>query len=169
MFEKNCCKRSTSQKQTLGIHDDKRKSLSALRSLGRRLAVAATMLAFVASQGWGSPHKRSAKSAGTDPGYVLALGTADHFLHAWEAGDLETGMVLLSDRVRHTHSADTLEEFFLAGQDRGFEIMRGSGHAGRYRFPVALLTRQGTATRRVATEIILVSTGKNEWAVDKLP
>jgi len=128
------------------------------------------LLLILTTHAWGGRHKQSAKlGAGGDPGYVLALGTANRFLHAWETGDLETGMVLLSDRVRHTKNPDSLEAFFSAGRERGFEIMHGTSRAGRYRFPVALLTRDGNATRRIASEIVLVSTGKNEWAVDKLP
>ena len=62
---------------------------------------------------WGGPQRHSAKPAPlSDPGYVLALGTANRFLHAWQSGDLETGMVLLSDNVRRSHDAKTLEDLF---------------------------------------------------------
>jgi hypothetical protein len=171
----NISTRRHGHKQTRDFHERHIESDSGNFALTSKLpsrltpAVTALVLILLTAPGWGSPHKRSAKNAGGDSGYVLALGIADRFLHAWEIGDLETGMVLLTDRARHTRSADTLEDFFSAGQDRGFEIMRGSSHAGRYRFPVVLLTRQGNSARRIATEIVLVSTGKNEWAVDKLP
>ena len=119
---------------------------------------------------WAGPHRVVAKPAvEADSGYVLALGVANRFLHAWEAGDLETGMVLLSDHVRRTQNAERIEEFFSAGQERGFEIMRGTGHKGRYGFPVVLVSREGNRVRRVSSKIILVNTGKNDWAVDKLP
>jgi hypothetical protein len=131
---------------------------------------AAILLIFLPATVWSGAHRPTSKSAaGNDPGYVLALAAADRFLHAWEAGDLETGMVLLSDHVRHTHNAEALETFFSTGDARAFEIMRGTGHAGRYRFPVILVTRQGITTRRSSSEIIMVNTGKNDWAVDKLP
>lgn len=78
-------------------------------------------------------------------------------------------MVLLSDHVRRTQNAERIEEFFSAGQARGFEIMRGTGHKGRYGFPVVLVSREGNRVRRVSSKIILVNTGKNDWAVDKLP
>jgi hypothetical protein len=103
-----------------------------------------------------------------DPGYVYALAAASHFLHAWQTADLEDGMVLLSDNIRHSHNADKLEEFFSSG-DRAFEISRGKGHPGRYVFPVVLLTLRGSRVTRRASEIILVETGKNDWVVDKLP
>lgn len=128
------------------------------------------LLILLPAQGWGGRRRQSPKAAAVaDRGYVVALGIANRFLNAWQAGDIETGMVLLSDRVRHTQNAETIEEFFSAGQERGFEIMRGSAHKGRYRFPVILVTRQGNTARRVSSEIILMNTGKNDWAVDKLP
>lgn len=134
-------------------------------------AIAALFLILLPAQAWGGGrHRPSARpEAVTDSGYVLALGIADRFLHAWETGDLETGMVLLSDHVRRTQNAETIEQFFTAGPERGFELMRGSGHKGRYRFPVVLVMRQGNTGRRVSSEIIVVNTGKNDWAVDKLP
>jgi len=105
----------------------------------------------------------------SDPGYVLALAAANHFLHAWQTGDVENGMVLLSDHIRRTQNPDQLEEFFSTGQDRAFEITRGHGRPGRYSFPVVLVTSRGARVTRKFSEIILVETGKNDWVVDKLP
>lgn len=104
-----------------------------------------------------------------EPGYVFALGAANRFLHAWQSADLENGTVLLSDGIRHSHNADKLEDFFSSGKDRGFELSRGHGHAGRYSFPVVLVTTQGSHVTRKSSEIILIETGKNDWVVDKLP
>jgi hypothetical protein len=153
------------------FHGDNRRFRPNPRALGRvKPAVALILLILLPAQGWGGRHRPSPKPAAiSDPGYVLALAAADSFLHAWKIGDLETGMVLLSDRVRRTQNPETIEQFFSADQERGFEIMRGSGHAGRYRFPVTLVFKQGNAARRVVSEIILVNSGKNDWAVDKLP
>jgi len=119
---------------------------------------------------WTRTHSRSAGDAPLDPGYVFALAAANHFLHAWQTGDLEAGMVLLSDGLRHSQNADKLEQFFSSGNDRAFEITRGHGHRGRYSFPVVLVTPRGSShvTRRFS-EIVLVETGKNDWVVDKLP
>ncbi len=100
---------------------------------------------------------------------MYALTAANHFLHAWQTGDLESGMVLLGDRVRRSHNADTLEKFFSNAKDRAFEIARGRGHHGRYSFPVVLVTTAGPHVTRRSSEIILVDTGKNDWVVDKLP
>jgi hypothetical protein len=135
-----------------------------------KFRLAAILLLFVPLPSWAGPRPHSAKpSALNDSGYVFALGTANRFLHAWQTGDLETGMVLLSDHVRHSHNAEALEELFSSGSDRAYEIGRGKGHPGRYRFPVVLVTKSGGGLHRTFSEIILVRTGKNDWAVDKLP
>jgi hypothetical protein len=115
----------------------------------------------------GHPAKQSAPA---EPGYVFALAAANHFLHAWQTGDVENGMVLLSDSLRHSQDADQVEEFFSNARYRAFEITRGKGHAGRYRFPVVLVTPRGSSRiTRKFSEIVLIDTGKNDWVVDKLP
>jgi hypothetical protein len=135
-----------------------------------KFRLAAILLLFMPLPSWGGPHRHAAKpTALNDSGYVFALGTANRFLHAWQTGDLETGMVLLGDRVRRSHDAETLEQLFSSGSDRAYEIGRGKGHPGRYRFPVVLVTKQGSGLHRTFSEIILVRAGKNDWAVDKLP
>jgi hypothetical protein len=119
---------------------------------------------------YASSHNHPAKHADpSDPGYVTALAAANHFLHAWQTADLESGTVLLSDGIRHSHNADTLEQFFSSGKSRGFEIARGRGHSGRYDFPVVLVTATGSRVTRRTSEIVLVESGKNDWVVDKLP
>jgi hypothetical protein len=109
------------------------------------------------------------QSPPSDPSYVFALAAANHFLHAWQTSDLEDGTVLLSDGIRHSQNADKLERLFSNGNDRAFEIGQGHGHAGRYSFPVVLVTNHGSHVTRKSSEIILVETGKNDWVVDKLP
>ena len=119
---------------------------------------------------WARSHGHPARQDPTsDPGYALALGAANHFLHAWQTGDIESGMVLLSDRVRHSQNADDLEQFFSNATDRAFEIARGHGYKGRYTFPVVLMTRRGSHVASRSSEIVLVDAGKNDWVVDKLP
>ena len=130
----------------------------------------ATFLLLLMTPAWARTHKTPAKQADpSDPGYVFALGAANHFLHAWQSADLENGTVLLSDGIRRAQNADKLEQFFSSGKDRGFEIARGHGHAGRYSFPVVLVTSRGSKNTRRSSEIILIETGKNDWVVDKLP
>jgi hypothetical protein len=119
---------------------------------------------------WARSHGHPAKQENpSEPGYVHALGAANHFLHAWRTGDVEAGMVLLSNGLRHTQTSDKLEEFFSNATNRAFEITRGHGHQGLYSFPVVLVTIRGDRVARKFSEIILVESGKNDWVVDKLP
>lgn len=117
----------------------------------------------------GSHKSRAKKTVPYDASYAAALNAANRFLHAWQAGDLEAGMVLLSDHARHAQNPDRFEEFFSYGTERAYEISRGTGNRGRYRFPAVLVTTQGSRARRRFTEIVVVDTGRNEWAIDKLP
>jgi hypothetical protein len=119
-------------------------------------------------------HPHSAKQEiPTDSGYVYALAAANHFLHAWQTGDLESGMVLLSDGLRHSQNADQIEEFFSNAKTgtkvRSFEITVGHGNPGRYTFPIVLVTPRGNHLTRKFSEITLIEAGKNDWVVDKLP
>lgn len=107
----------------------------------------------------------------TDAGYVFALAAANHFLHAWQTGDLESGMVLLSDGLRHSQNADQMEDFFSNAKTkiRSYEITVGHGNPGRYTFPIVLVTPKGNHLTRKFSEITLIEAGKNDWVVDKLP
>jgi len=133
-----------------------------------RLAVC---LFFLTNSIWAGSHSHPAKQADPlDPGYVFALAAANHFLHAWQTGDAENGMVLLSDSLRHSQNADQVEEFFSNATNRAFEITRGKGHSGRYSFPVVLVTQRAPSRiTRKFSEIVVIDTGKNDWVVDKLP
>jgi len=132
--------------------------------------VAAGLVVLLSLHSWAGAHKpHSRQTVSADPGYVFALAAANRFLYAWQAGDLEAGMVLLSDGARHMQNPERFEEFFSAGDERAFEIVRGTGSRGRYRFGIVLVTAQGAKVRRRFSEIIVVNTGKNDWAVDKLP
>ena len=133
------------------------------------LLLTVLLIVFI-SPSWAGSHSHRAKQENpTDPGYVLALAAADRFLHAWQIGDIENGMVQLSDRVRRSGNADKVEQFFSDAKDRAFEITRGNGQPGRYHFPVVLVWTQGSRITRKVSELILVETGKNDWVVDKLP
>jgi hypothetical protein len=113
---------------------------------------------------------KSRKPAPTpDSGYVVALSTANRFLVAWQSGDLANGIVLVSDGIRHTQNADKFEEFFSGDSDRAFEIGAGRGNHRRYNFPVVLVTAKGSQLSRHSSFMVLVSSGKNDWVVDKLP
>jgi len=130
-------------------------------------AIAILLLLQMTIPTWARTKKEPASP--TDPGYVLALATANRFLLAWQTGDLANGMVLLSDGIRHSQNADKLEEFFSAESDRGFEIGAGRGSRLRYSFPVVLVTAKANRLSRRPSFIVLVLSGKNDWVVDKLP
>jgi len=142
-------------------------------SLSAKIPVAAYLIlltVFPAAPAWARSHTHPARQEATaDPGYTFALAAANHFLHAWQTGDLESGTVLLSDSLRHTQNADQLEQLFSNATDRAFEITRGHGYKGRYSFPVVLVTLRGSHVARKFSEIVLTDAGKNDWVVDKLP
>ena len=114
--------------------------------------------------------KRSMLSA-PEVSYVSALAVADHFLRAWQTGDIETGIMLMSDAARHQSSEDQLRDYFSAPTPRGFEIGRGSKiRTGRYSFVIALVEETDDhRIRRKQSTIVIGSTGKQDWAVDTLP
>jgi hypothetical protein len=110
-----------------------------------------------------------------DPDYGSALAVADRFLQAWQSGDTENGMAVLSSRVKEKATTEALDKFFTADavpNKRAYEIGRGKMlKRGHYEFPVVLMSGavQGGHTRRRFSSIILVNTGHNDWAVDRLP
>jgi hypothetical protein len=110
-------------------------------------------------------------AAALDPGYVSALAAADHFLQAWQSGDMENGMVLLSSHAKETATTDAVEKFFSNSRPSAYEIERGRPlKRGRYEFPVVLVGGNSKShPRRRFSSIIVVNTGNNDWAVDKLP
>jgi hypothetical protein len=134
-----------------------------------RLAVCIFLVSVILTASGRARTRHPAKDDLSDAGYVYALAAANHFLHAWQTGDMENGMVELSDGLRHLQNADQLEEYFSSGKGRSFEIARGTGHTGRYDFPVVLVIVHGSRVARRASDIIMIESGKNDWVVDKLP
>ena len=108
-----------------------------------------------------------------DPDYGTALATADRFLQAWQSGDAENGMALLSSHAKEKATTDALDTFFSTdpANNRAYEIDRGKMlKHGRYEFPVALIVAaRGVRARLRFSSIVLVNTGHNDWAVDRLP
>jgi hypothetical protein len=110
--------------------------------------------------------------ASSDSGYVRALAAADHFLQAWQSGDLENGTALLSSHAKEAATTDDIEKFFSGPVVSAYQIDRGKPFKrGRYEFPVVLVTEgaKDSRARRRFSSIIMVNTGHNDWAVDKLP
>ena len=115
---------------------------------------------------------KSRTSSDLDPGYVSALVAADHFLQAWQAGDAENGLALLTAHAKKTLSRDDLDRFFSNPEPSGYEVGRGKlTKGGRYEFPVVLVTgaSKSPRMRRRFSTIVIVNAGNNDWAVDKLP
>lgn len=132
-----------------------------------RLACIFLLILFLATPL--SARSHSKHEIPSDSSYVFALSAANHFLQAWQSGDLENGMVLLSDGLRHSQSADQMELLFSSTVIRSFEIASGHGHPGHYTFPIVLLTPKGSHITRKFSEITLIEAGKNDWVIDKLP
>jgi len=119
---------------------------------------------------------KSKTNSSVDSEYVLALGTANDFLRAWQTQDREAGILLLTDRLKQRTSEDALVSFFscMSGKSQSFEIARGKRVApGRYRFPVSLFQKPaspGTRWLRPQTSsLVVVRTRGSEWSIDKLP
>jgi hypothetical protein len=113
-----------------------------------------------------------ARSA-VDQEYIAALATANRFLQAWQSQDQETGILLLSDKVKGHTAEEHLQSFFSRADNaqEAYEISGGRKlKAGRYIFSVALFnSRNGTWMQRRSSRMIVTRVGKNDWAVDKLP
>jgi hypothetical protein len=118
------------------------------------------------------PQPSSAKTKPSlDAGYVPALAAANHLLQAWQSADAESGMILLTTHAKQSASTDGVERFFSDAGPSAYEISRGKLlKPGRYEFPVVLvLGGAKNQPRRRFSSIVVVNTGHNGWAVDKLP
>jgi hypothetical protein len=105
-----------------------------------------------------------------DSGYLPALASADHLLQAWHSGDVENGMALLTTHAKESATTELVERFFSNAGPSAYEIGRGKLlKRGRYEFPVVLVSAASKNPRRHFSSIVVVNTGNNDWAVDKLP
>jgi hypothetical protein len=81
-------------------------------------------------------------------------------------------MSLLSSRAKETIPEAEIEAFFSTSGASAYEITRGKlSRRGSYEFPVALIASPAGSSRlrRRFSTIVVLKTGNNEWAVDKLP
>jgi len=78
---------------------------------------------------------------------------------------------MLTDAAKEHISVDQLQEFFSPGAEAAYEINRGKKlQDGRYVFPVALFEiADGQRVRPRFSRMVVVRTGKDDWAVDRLP
>ena len=134
----------------------------------RRVALPFLLFLSICPGSFAHTHKNAARAI--DPLYGSALAAANRFLHAWQAEDHETGIMMLSDSARQHVSPDRIQSFFSPGPDAAYEIARGKRvNSAAYAFPVVLFDGSNTPTRRHVCTVILTRSGKNEWTVDKLP
>ncbi len=120
-----------------------------------------------------SPRTAPAKTRVRDGiDYAFALAAANRFLQAWQGGDAENGIVLLTAHAKEKISPEDLEALFSSPPPAAYEIVRGKLlRRGRYSFPVVLLgpaPKRGQASRRFSN-MLVVDAGNNDWAIDKLP
>ncbi len=77
--------------------------------------------------------------------------------------------MMLTDAARQQASADQLQEFFSPAGPAAYEIQRGRRiNGGEYVFPVVLFGASQNSRPHVS-HLVIVRTGKDEWAVNRLP
>jgi hypothetical protein len=131
----------------------------------RRVVIPFFLFLSISPASFAHAHKNT--SPAIDPLYGSALAAANRFLHAWQAEDHETGIMMLSDSARQHVSPDRLQRFFSPGPDAAYEIARGKRvSSAAYEFPIVLF---GASAHRHVCTVIVTRSGKDEWAVDKLP
>ncbi len=136
--------------------------------LGRRGRCLATVC-FLLIFSFLSAAKVSSVSS-LDANYVSALAAADRFLQAWQSGDAETGISLLTEGAKKGMKPGDLDKFLSAADPSAYEIDRGKRvKRGRYEFPVVMVSRTPNKLHRKFSSIVIVNTSNNDWAVDKLP
>jgi hypothetical protein len=133
-----------------------------------RAAILLVLLCAICPAVFAHTHKAAHRSV--DPLYGSALAAANRFLRAWQDEDQETGIMMLSDAARQSLSADKLRTFFSPGSEAAYEIARGKRvNPNAYEFPVVLFGASPATARPHACTVVVTRSGKNEWAVDKLP
>jgi hypothetical protein len=118
---------------------------------------------------WATKRKVPAKP--TDANYIAALAVTNRFLAAWQSNDQAAAMPLITNRAKQQSTEEGIDKLFSGSSTRAFEITRGRIlRPGRYLFPTVLLQADeaGNLHRRFA-DFVITNTGKNDWAVDKLP
>jgi hypothetical protein len=109
-------------------------------------------------------------ATGLNSGYISALGAVDRFLQTWQSGDAENGLPLLTSHAKEKATPDVIDKFFSSPGPSAYEIGRGKLlKRGRYEFPVVLVGSSKNHMRRRFSSIVIVDTGRNDWAVDTLP
>jgi hypothetical protein len=133
-----------------------------------RVVIYFLVLLSICPQSFAHQHKKHSRTA--DPLYGSALAAANRFLHAWQTEDHETGIMMLSDSARQNVSPDRLQTFFSPGPDAAYEIAHGKRvNSAAYEFPVVLFGASSAPSHPHVCSMIVTRSGKNEWAIDKIP
>ena len=146
-----------------------------LRDLcGVRIFLALLLAAyFVPQAGFARIRPAHHAQSAPDAEYVSALAVANKFLYAWQSHDEEAGLLLLTDTVKKSSTEDKVETFFTSAPIATYEIGRGKKlKAGFYAFPLALYSSAPGKERLCHprySQLNVVKTGKEDWAIDKLP
>lgn len=110
------------------------------------------------------------RAATLDAEYASALAVADRFLQAWQGGDAENGIAMLTEHAKKSLNPGDLDKFFSASNRTAYEIDHGKRmRRGRYEFPVVIVNQAANKLHRKFSSIVIVDTSNNDWAVDKLP
>jgi hypothetical protein len=141
------------------------------------LALGFVLLCQIPAPATGKKHsspKAPASPTAVDRDYIAALVTANRFLNARQSHDQETGILLLTDGVKTHISEEYLSTFFSSDAQTTYEIARGKKLAfGRYSFPVTLFEVTSAPARNWthprSSQIVVTKTGRDDWAIDKLP
>lgn len=108
-----------------------------------------------------------------DAEYVSALSVANKFLYAWQTHDEEAGLLLLTDAVKKSSTEDNIAAFFTSAPLATYEIGRGRKlKSGLYVFPLALYRSEPGKEKLCPphySQLNVIKTGKEDWAIDKLP
>ena len=137
--------------------------------------VVPSLLLFISISNPLSGKTRAVMDAPVDRDYVNALAAADRFLHAWQTDDEESGILMLTDKLKQRSNEETVREFFSADPLRAsYEIGRGRKlSSGHYEFPVTLFQSPSQNGPRwmhpQSSALIVVKAGKTDWAIDRLP
>jgi hypothetical protein len=149
------------------------KTLVNLRVLcGARIFLVLILACLIPAPGFARIRTHHAQSV-PDAEYVSALAVANKFLYAWQSHDEEAGLLLLTEAVKKSSTEDKVATFFTAAPLATYEIGRGKKlKPGLYVFPLALYNSR-SETEKICpmrySQLKVVRTGKEDWAIDKLP
>lgn len=143
------------------------------------LAVCAAVSVAPALASTNAPARRpsAAQAVTVDDNYILALSTADDFLHAWAQRDAAAARALLTPAAIKRQTSDELTQRLVgvsSPHHESYEVGRGRKlSATRYAFDVVLyqyLTDMGANGPRPApSRIVVVEVSPGRWLVDSFP